>query len=773
MLSRYAILPVIALAFTGTHAQNLQLPTEWHFSPDGHRLMIGGEPVEGFYEKETIREMHLQFDQPDWWDQLVANEATNDRIPVTVIMDGIQYDSVAIRFKGSAPEEVDTTLKRSFNMDFNRIIDGQDIMGYSTVKLDNASNDPSFLREVIYSEIIRNYIPTAKANFIHLFINGEDWGLYPNIQHMNSPYLREWFFSNNGSLWRAESPIGLNDTVWGDGVAALNWLGADTTSYQQYYTLERTEQIQPWDALVKVIDKLNNTPFAQLEDSLNRYMNVDRALWFLACENLFGDRDSYIRKGKNDYMVYYAPESGRFSMLELDGRSTMRTSSFDWSPFYHADDSNYPLLYRLLSVPSLRQRYLAHMRTIIEEQMQSADFNALVDDHAALIDAQVQSDPKKLYTHIEFLNEVIALKEFVNARRLVVQQNFEITQEGPEISAVQHSVGGEAWAQPLIGESVDVRANVSSSEGISNVVLHYSPGVTGRFIPITMFDDGAHNDGGAGDGIYGATIPPAPPVTQVRYYIAAHSGNAANTVTYEPAGAEHDVYTYQVQHPTEPDPAVRINEVMALNLSTAADAFLEYDDWIELYNNSDQPVDLSGLWISDNGQILQKWQFPIGTVLQPFAYKILWADGQPEQGDDHLNFALSADGESVWLSSGSGVVIDHVLFGPQEGDLAYARRPNGFGPFEFQAATFGTDNDLVSVPEIGGASLLRIHPNPASDRLVIASDEPLHIVIHDALLRQVYSGTIKGSTAIDVSHLPAGTYFIRHKGGVQKAIIIR
>ncbi|MDQ3101687.1 MAG: CotH kinase family protein, partial [Bacteroidota bacterium] len=597
--------------------------------------------------------------------------------------------------------------------------------------------------------------------------------LYPNIQQVNSPFLEEWFFSNDGSLWGAERPDGQEVGTWGDGTAALNWLGPDTTTYQEYYELERSEEIDPWDHLVKVIDELNSTPIAQLEDSLNQYMNLDRALWFLACENAFGDRDSYTRKGKDDYMIYHEVESGRSSTIQVDGRSTMQTNSVSWTPFHNADDINYPLLNRVLSVPSLRQRYLAHLRTIIAEKLQTPEFNAMLSEYVDMIDAEVQSDPRKLFTYSEFQNERIAIQEFINARRLMLNANFEVSQQGPQISQVQHSVNGTAWADPLIGEMANVRATVTSTNGINSVILHYCHGLWGPFTKVSMFDDGAHDDGASGDGIYGASIPSATPTTTIRYYIEAKAANASLTCSFEPAGAEHDVYVYRVQHPQMIDPPVVINEVLAVNSWTITDDFLEYDDWIELYNNSGDAVDLSGHWLSDNGANLQKWQFPTGTVIQPFGFKIIWADDQPEQGDDHAGFGLSIDGESVWLSTPAGLVMDHVEFGPQTTDIAYARRPNGTGPFEYQDPTFNINNDFLSVPEIDGFSKIRVFPNPAKDLLMLESEEALDITIHDATMRQVYSTRIRGRSVIDLSKWSAGSYFIRHSGGLQKLVVIK
>lgn len=773
MKLHYGIALLLSCPAIMAHAQNFTLPSEWYFTDNDRQLHIGGQPVTGFYELNTIRQIELQFSQPDWWDQMTANEPTNTRIPATLIVDGVQYDSVGVRFKGSTSEEIETTQKRSFNISVDHYIDDQNVMGYNTIILDNCSNDPSFMREVVFSEMIRDHVPTSKANFSHLQINGESWGLYPSIQDLNSSFMREWFFTNNGSMWRAERPDGQEIGDWGDGTAALNWLGPDSITYQEFYDLERTEQFQPWAPFVKMIDKLNNTPLASLEDTLNKYMDVDRTLWFLAAENAFSDRSSYIRKGKDDYFVYYEPESGRMNTIEFDGRTSMRPANVMWSPFMNADDTNYPLLNRLLSVPSLRQRYLAHMRTFITEKFQSAAFNAFVDGLANMIDAEVQADSKKLYTYTEFLNEVIAIKEFVNAKRLALNSNFEIGQTGPQISNVEHLVNGMPWAQPLASEQVNVRATVTSASGILAVDLYYSPGIVGRFLKTTMFDDGAHNDGSSGDGVYGATIPAQGPLSQVRYYIAATANNAAQSVTYLPAGAEHKVYTYLVQIPAMTEPPVRINEIMALNLTSNTDQFNEHDDWIELFNTTAQPYDLSGLYLSDNGSNLTKWQFPLGSVIQPLSYMILWADDQAFQGDDHVGFGLGADGESLWLSDQSGVLMDHVIFGPQTADVAYARRPNGVGPFEYQEATFGINNDLVSVPELDAASPIRFFPNPASQSLTITSETPIDITIHNALMQVVYTGRINARSTIDAASWPAGSYYLRAGNTVQKVMVIR
>lgn len=754
------------------------LPPEMYFSQDGHKLHIGGQPSTGFYQKDILRTIDLQFPQPNYWSLMTSNYNSQTDIPATMIVDGVTYDSVGVRFKGQTSYSMlpPTSQKKSFNITVNGFVAGQDIMGYETLNLNNAFQDASFLREVIFLELLRDHIPAAKANFVHLNINGASWGLYPNVQQINSEFIKEWYFSNDGTLWRADRPPGSPGGPgggWGDGTAALNYLGADTSEYQDHYTLKRTEQDDPWDDLVLVCNKLNSVPLANLEDSLNRYLDVDRTLWFLASEIAFSDDDSYVHKGKMDYYLYWEAETGRMIPQEFDGNSVMKTNATTWSPFYNADDVNYPLLNRMLAVPSMRQRYLAHLRTIINEKMQSSAFNAMIAEYNAMINAEVQADPKKLYTYAAYQSELTVLQNFITNRRNSLMGNSEVAQPAPTIAAVEHRVNGVSWAAPFSTDAADVRATVTSNNGISSVTMFYSAGLHGAFTRVQMFDDGAHNDEGAADGIYGAQIPAFAPATYVRYYIQAAANNPALTVTYDPPGAEHDVYIYQVDFEVAVDPPVRINELMAQNTSTVMDENFEYADWIELYNGSNQAYDLSGGWLSDDASDLYKWQFPEGSVINPDGYMTIWADDDGSQGDGHADFKLTASGEQVWLTSPQSIVLDQVTFGEQVADMGYARVPNGIGPFVIQEPTYGANNNLpTGIVEADRAIQVGLFPNPAKVLVTITTGELQEVVIHDALARRVWEGRVNGRTDVDVSAWTGGTYTVRCGNRTLKLVVI-
>lgn len=750
-------------------AQNL--PSEYRVLADQHQINMGGDTEQGLYKQDEMKTIYLEFSQSNWWNQLTSNYNSGADLAATMIVDGVTYEQVGVGFKGQTSYMmVNGEEKKSFSIKTDAFIDGQTCQGYKTFNLNNCFDDPTFLREFLYLHMICNHIPAAKAAFVKLVINGENWGVYPSVQQMNGDYLNEWFMSNDGALWRADSPTGTmgggGGPQWGDGTAALNYLGADTLDYQDYYTLKSYGIDNPWDQLVNTCDVLENTAIANLINDLPPVMDVDRALWFLACEIAFGDDDSYIYKGKMDYYLYWEVETGRMTPLEYDGNSVLVDESENWAAFYHADNANYPLMNLLMQVPDYRQRYLAHLRTIIDELMNDEYVADMIDFYYNLIDAEVQLDDKKLYSYSQFTQGPDDLSSRIAARKTLLSNNTEVNTVGATISnVVMESAAGE-WGVPLENESVDVHAQVESADGIFAVNLYYCADVVGNFTKLTMLDDGNNNDGAAGDGVYGMSIPGQPMGTLVRFYIEAVENNTAKTRTYLPVGAEHDVYYYQITAQFAVASDIVINEIMASNDATASDEQGEYEDWIELYNKGNNTVDLSGWYITDNAQNLDKWAIPNGTTLGADQYLIIWADEDSAQGPMHANFKLSASGEALTLINSESLIANQITFGQQQTDMGFARNPNGIGDFAIQGPTFAINNEYVDVAEVTADQVLRIYPNPARETAFVkltddSGKRTISIVDLQGRICQNYSDFSANNTIqLDTSLLATGVYSI-------------
>ncbi len=762
-------------------------------SADGTRLTVGGAPTTGFYDEAVIQQIELTFPNDNFWAEITAAGDTD--VMATMTVAGVVYDSVGVRFKGATSDFRNQSEKKSFNISVDAYINNQDIEGYETLNLNGNYEDPSSIREILYNHVGRNYTPGLKTNFAELYINGEYWGPYQNVQQLNGEYIREWFLSNDGTRWRAlqegafdgvgnpgggpggpgggggpGGPGGGLGPIFGQGVSTLNYLGPNITAYMPNYTLKRTEKANPWEDLVLTTDKLNNLPTDDdLYDHLKNYLDIDKALWFLAHEILFTDSDGYISKGGMDYYLYWEAETGRMVPLEYDGNSCLQfRSTTQWSPFYRAAETDFPLANRLFASPDLRQRYLAHFRVILEDYFTPEYMDMLIDGYRSQIEVLIEKDPKRITEPNEFVAEIEALKAHVRERRTFLLNHEEMKAQGLTINSVS-----TVTTAPSNGESVTITTAIAGDMGIDKVRLYYGAGVVGTFDRVEMMDNG--------DGTFRATIPGFSPGTYVRYYVEAIAANEAKTATYSPKGAEHDVYVYRVNVGENANMAsdVVINEFMASNDAAIADQDGEFDDWIELYNTTDADIDLTGYFLSDNANNLDKYDIPAGTMIPANGYLIVWADEDGMQEGLHANFKLSASGEEILLVNPDTLVIDEVTFGEQTTDLSSARQPNGTGDFVIGTPTFNANNGgTTSLQEVDFTDdALKVYPNPTYSTLFVELNDKtlaeMQVKVFDIYGRLVYQQTHQGvKTRIDVGTFADGVYFVVVNEVVGKKVMV-
>ena len=141
-----------------------------------------------------------------------------------------------------------------------------------------------------------------------------------------------------------------------------------------------------------------------------------------------------------------------------------------------------------------------------------------------------------------------------------------------------------------------------------------------------------------------------------------------------------------------------INEVMASNTATKADPQGQYDDWVEICNFGDTPIDAGGMYLTDDPNDPTKWRLPAGdpalTTIAPKGYLLVWADGDANAPGLHADFKLSADGEDLRLFDTDGTtLIDSLTFPRLPADVSYGRSPDAGGDLRFfVAATPGAEN---------------------------------------------------------------------------------
>jgi hypothetical protein len=131
-----------------------------------------------------------------------------------------------------------------------------------------------------------------------------------------------------------------------------------------------------------------------------------------------------------------------------------------------------------------------------------------------------------------------------------------------------------------------------------------------------------------------------------------------------------------------------LNEVMAANSTTIKDPQGQYDDWIELHNASNGPVDAGGLYLTDDPQAPTKWRIPTNnknlTTIPAKGFLVVWADGDAGDSGLHAGFRLDADGDALYLfDADGGTLLDSVEFARQTANISYGRYPDATGDWQY------------------------------------------------------------------------------------------
>lgn len=240
-------------------------------------------------------------------------------------------------------------------------------------------------------------------------------------------------------------------------------------------------------------------------------------------------------------------------------------------------------------------------------------------------------------------------------------------QPPPAISELQHSP-----AAPVAAQTVIVTARIDDEGTVLSATLYYaiaSPVTATEFISVPMRP--------AGDDLYVALLPPQPDGVAIAYYVEAL--DELGGIATSPPLAPNVTYGYRVGERPLP---LFINEFLAANRTVNVDERGEYDDWIELYNAGGEPLDIGGMYLTDDLGRPNKWRIPEGVIVPAGGFVLIWADDDEEQGPLHAGFKLDRMGEEIGLfeliSPTPGYrPVDRIVYGPQLTDVSRGRLPDG------------------------------------------------------------------------------------------------
>ena len=367
-------------------------------------------PNAPFYDESVLRTVFITFEEKDWERELEDFNGTDVDVAANLMIDGKAYRDVGIRFRGMSSMMVPEGRKHSLNLSLDMAHENQSVSGYRTLNLLNSHEDPSMMRAVLFLHVARQYIPAPKANFVRVVINGENWGIYQNVQQFNKEFLKENFNSTDGARWKAPGP---------NPQAGLAYLGETAAIYKQIYEIKSKDDAAQWTALIELCKLLNQTPTNRITTALSPVLDIDSALRFLALDNALVNNDGYWSRA-SDYSLY-RDTAGKFHIIPHDANETFGegpafgprggpggAGGFGgprgprWTGPCRRDEPDplgaldAPLRAKLLAVPELREKYMSYVRDMSTKWLDWKTLGPLVEGYKTLIEADVKADTKRL-----------------------------------------------------------------------------------------------------------------------------------------------------------------------------------------------------------------------------------------------------------------------------------------------------------------------------------------------------------------------------------------
>lgn len=512
----------------------------------------------GLFDEDSLRTIELEFYMQDYHSYLVNAWFYNpsERIPARLTLNGVLHDSVGVRYKGNStfclPNDV-FSPKVPYNIDMNYFIGGQKLLKYKKVKLANAWMDATFLKQIVASNIYRRYLPTGESNLVKLNVQGNYVGLYVNDESINKQFLSKHFNEKSGPLFKCDNIDRFCDTANAPTAMPPNlfYMGDDSTLYYNSYDIKSEYGWKEFINLMKTID----LDFQNIDSVLN----VDRTLWAFAVNQVIANLDCYNTYYVHNYYMYQTKD-GLFQMIpwDLDNSFVGAIMGWDyWNPSNVYEYDPYytggpytgpsgtpqpwearPLLFKLLNDPYYRKVYSAHMRTIIEESLDTAQIRVNIENLQSLAYNAASQDNNKVFTMNEYYNNTESaiwaafnwgfggILSTVNERKQFLLDHPEISLIPPQISNVYVN-NGLVTAEVFNANTVEIMATTSEYNS--------------KFNSFPMYDDGTNGDLLANDGVYTADLPFQFSGLDVKFYIRSENDDA---IKLSPQRAEYEFYTY-------------------------------------------------------------------------------------------------------------------------------------------------------------------------------------------------------------------------------------
>ncbi|MEM1119717.1 MAG: CotH kinase family protein [Bacteroidota bacterium] len=669
---------------------------------------LSAQAGKNLFDPNVLHEISFTFSEVGFWDSLLVNYGDSSsfsgsdiawEMAETMEIDGTILDSVGVRLRGKSSFRHASEFKKPFKIDLNEYVRGQAYDGMKKFNLHNGACDPSQLRDFIAYDVLRTAgVKAPRVSHARVYINGQYWGLYSIIEQIDKTFVQNNFSNGSGNLYK--------NNAW----SQLEWLGTDLAAYQEDIELKTNETEADWSDFLEFVDILNNTPDSTFAEAIQKVFNVESYLRVLAADIGLNNWDSYVDNRRNWYL-YHNPETDLFEWIPWDYNLSMGgdfaytanpyrpvtpgceiVAEFDyyqqgdvvffidksepaaqeWSwDFGNNNTSNLPMPVANFSDQEAVEVCLTVKRLAGTEVCTHTRCRAIELDFV-VADCVIDSGTVSPYPITDPIFQIVTrADDFCCSESwdAVCESNYQAILTG------QDTIG-----ELGVDYTRDLPLFVKDSSKVLIVRLLQVPEFRQRFLELTCVMMATNlTKSRITNLINRQTALIRPAIYQEPYaffskdfyeYDVGNGTGGGNDVNIPPLQYFLDqripqMFDYLVDAGESCQMAfsaigfqdITINELVATNqdsLGGQADAAGEFDDWLELYNNTEQDIDLTGYFLTDNFAQPLKWAFPPNTTISAGDYLIVWADKDGDQAGLHANFRLDRDGEQLMLSRRAG-----------------------------------------------------------------------------------------------------------------------
>jgi spore coat protein H len=352
---------------------------------------------ETVFPKDKVVDVKIKIDKDEFQD-IIDNASAEEYHTASVDYNGEHYANVGIRAKGNlslrSVVQMDDSDRYSFKLSFDEYVN-QTLGGISKINLNNNYSDATYMREFLTYELAEQMgLPTPKFSFVNVYVNDELWGFYLAVEQIGDEYLERNFDNAYGALYKGVMGTG-SDLLWIDD------------KLDSYPGLTQKSKSSNNDILIDMLDELNNGT------DLEKYINVDDALGYIALNTATVNMDSYIGGNKQNYYLY--EDDGVFSILPWDynmafgGMGGGNSSSLLIDEPTQSAVADRPLVAKLLAVDEYKEKYHEMLQKMVDGYLSDEKFQARVNELNTLISSYVKADPSSFYTYEQYEARVKSL----------------------------------------------------------------------------------------------------------------------------------------------------------------------------------------------------------------------------------------------------------------------------------------------------------------------------------------------------------------------------